>query len=255
MSAELRKKYRFSDFTEDHYRKLLIAAKSRFSFARYHDFNPNSNFLLWRHDIDYSVHRALALARIEAEEGVASTHFILLHSEYYHFFEKNCANAIRAIKSLGHDIGLHFDSHFYGIEDPRHLVEKIEWERQILERVIDSPVHAFSFHNTSPFTMSCQDWKYGGLINAYANFFQTKVTYCSDSLGYWRHSPILDILQSTNTRCAQILTHPEWWQQEAMAPRQRILRCINGRANASKSFFDNLYKECGFLNIDEERIV
>jgi len=27
-----------------------------------------------------------------------------------------------------------------------------------------------------------------------------------------------------------VLTHPEWWQPEAMAPRDRIVRCVEGRA-------------------------
>ena len=46
--------------------------------------------IIWRHDIDMSVHRAYSLAKLERGLGVKSTFFILPHSEFYNFFiEKN----------------------------------------------------------------------------------------------------------------------------------------------------------------------
>ena len=55
--------YYFDDFTEDNYRQLIKLAKSNYNFIKYEDYNKKGKNLLWRHDIDFSVHRALKLAR------------------------------------------------------------------------------------------------------------------------------------------------------------------------------------------------
>jgi len=58
------------DFTECHYRQLLGLAKETYRFARYDAIDWEARFILWRHDLDFSLNRAAALARIEAEEGI-----------------------------------------------------------------------------------------------------------------------------------------------------------------------------------------
>jgi hypothetical protein len=66
-----------------------------------------------RHDVDFSVHRSYALAKIEAEEGVHSTYFLWPHCKYYNLFEEEIVEIVDKIIELGHDIGLHFDYDFY----------------------------------------------------------------------------------------------------------------------------------------------
>ena len=48
-----------------------------------------SPHILWRHDVDFSIHRASSLAKIENELGVKATYFLKLHSEFYNLFEKS----------------------------------------------------------------------------------------------------------------------------------------------------------------------
>ena len=45
---------------------------------------------------------------------------------------------------------------------------------ELLENFLEVKIEVFSFHNTTPFTMSCQNYKYGGLINTYSSYFQEK---------------------------------------------------------------------------------
>jgi hypothetical protein len=45
------------------------------------------------------------------------------------------------------------------------------------------------------------------------------------------------------------LTHPEWWQTIAMAPRERIFRAVYGRATAGLQDYDQLLKDLGRRNI------
>ena len=83
--------YYFDDFTQDNYERLIKIAKDRFQFIEYDSRNfqnkDDSRRILWRHDIDYSPHRALKLAKIEYRNQVKSTYFIQITSKYYNAFE------------------------------------------------------------------------------------------------------------------------------------------------------------------------
>ena len=70
--------YHFEDFTEKNYRKLIKLAKKNYVFKFFNSSNKPP-YVLWRHDVDCSVHRALCLAKIEKELGVKSTYFFHLH--------------------------------------------------------------------------------------------------------------------------------------------------------------------------------
>ena len=112
-----KEKYRFEDFTEESYLKFLRLAKERYVFRSYSDFDKDENFILWRHDVDFSVHRAKRLAEIEKSENLKTTYFIHLHSEFYNVFEAEISKLIHQIIELGHFIGLHFDTHYYSINE------------------------------------------------------------------------------------------------------------------------------------------
>src|SRR5262245_42900343 len=94
-----------SDFTEAEFRELVRLAKRRYRFIGYPEaIAAEQPSILWRHDIDVSPHRALALARIESDEGVRSTWFILLHSEHYNALEAEITHVLAELPRLGHEI-------------------------------------------------------------------------------------------------------------------------------------------------------
>lgn len=239
------------DFTQQNYRRLLKLAKEQYDFHSYCSFDRNGSFVLWRHDVDYSPHVARQLAIIEAEEQIQSTYTFLLHSEFYNLMEREVTACVRDILSLGHHLGLHFDSHYYDIEHEDQLETHLLWEKSILENVFQQDVAIFSFHNTSPFTMSCRAEHYGGMVNVYSDYFQQEVHYCSDSNGYWRFERLEDVLKTGSHPRLQVLTHPVWWQSTVIAPRQRIHRCIDGRATKAKKTYDQLLKKFHRENIIE----
>lgn len=70
-----------ADFTEGELWRRLDAALPRFSFRRFGDDLGGEGIALWRHDVDFSPHRALALARLEQARGIVATYFVLLHSQ------------------------------------------------------------------------------------------------------------------------------------------------------------------------------
>lgn len=59
---------------------------------------------------------------------------------------------------MGHSVGLHFDSHYYGIENEDQLSCFIKLDKEHMEKVLRVNIDAFSFHNTIPFTQSCLEY-------------------------------------------------------------------------------------------------
>ncbi len=239
------------DFTEDAYRGMIRAALSRgYEFSSYRDRSEGPH-VLWRHDIDYSLHRSLRLSQIETEEGVKATYFVGLRLPFYNTLEKESVNILKEIVSGGHDIGLHFDAGFYDIEwTAADLNARVSVEKQIVEDNVGVELKAVSFHDPTAGNMMAFDApEIGGLVNAYGAPLKESYEYCSDSNGHWRHKRILDVIESGEGRNLQILTHPGWWLPEAMPPRQRIERAVMGRARAVMAQYDAHLEKSGRQNI------
>jgi hypothetical protein len=240
-----------SDFTRAEYQALLTLAGRTWRFRRFTDYDPAERFVLWRHDVDISLHSALALARIEAAIGVVATYFFLPHSDFYNLLEAENVRVARQIVSLGHAVGLHFDTHFYDIARAEDLEDPMAWERDMLVRLLGAPVEAVSFHNTTPFTMCCNSSAYAGMVNTYSKYFQRDVGYVSDSNGYWRHRRLRDVLEAGMDHRLQVLTHDAWWQEEPMTPAARVQRSIRGRADRTWERYRDLLQQGGRLNLGE----
>ena len=222
--------YYFEDFTRENYSNLIALALKKYKFITFDELKSDElNTVLWRHDIDLSMHCALKLAEIEAEMGVRANYFVLPHSEFYNIFEKEVTEILFRIKELGHNIGLHFDSHYYGITSEDNLEEFLLKEVEMFRSFFNIEIKAFSFHNTTEFTLSCEKDTYAGLINVYAESIKKNYDYCSDSNGYWRYRRLKDFLMDDSIVNAQVLTHPGWWLDEVMAPFDRIKGIVKAR--------------------------
>lgn len=248
MSNSLR--YHYNDFTMRGYGQLLQLAKKQYVFRLFDHVDLSEKFILWRHDVDCSVNAALRLAKLEAQEGLQSTYFFHLHSEFYNLFEKKMTDMAREISQLGHAIGLHFDAGYHDLKSRADLQTALSFEKQILETVLNCEIRAFSFHNPGNLEDLDKDECLAGMINVYSSFFQKNVSYVSDSNGFWRYRNLKDVLASGDERCLQVLTHPEWWSKKVLSPKQRIWRCIDGRADATKVFYLKVLAESGREVVD-----
>jgi len=242
----------WTDFTENAYAKLLSLAKEEYVFIGYTSDLNREKIVLWRHDVDFSVHRALRLAETESENGITSTFFFQLSSICYNIFEHAVLERIRRIIRLGHSIGLHFDPSLYEGKCKEAILNKMEWEKTVLENLFETTIHAVSFHNPEH-----DDWisvdarTLCGMVNTYSRFFKENFGYCSDSNGYWRFDSIESVLRNRKHSRLQVLTHPAWWTPEPLPPRSRILRCIEGRAKRCMKQYDGILAESGRMNIDD----
>lgn len=245
-------KYRFDDFTHEHYKKLLLHANENYRFINY---NKNcligqQGVILWRHDVDFSIHEALNLAKIENSMGVQSTFFLLLHSDFYNLLEESVSFIVREIIKLGHYIGLHFDPTFYNIEESNDLDKWLQFEKEILQSIFSTKINVFSFHNPTDNILKFDKLEYGGMINTYSDLIKKNFFYCSDSNGYWRYNRLCDVLTEQKPTSLQILTHPEWWTEKIMSPKEKVWRCADKRAEKVKKNYEESVRLFGRDVID-----
>ena len=240
---------KYSDFTLASYREVASMAVTQWTPASFREIPWGQRFCLWRHDVDFSMNRALKIAAINSDVGLFSTFFVNIHSESYNLHEKSQQVKLQEIAHLGHDIGIHFEASFYDLHSEKELGELVAREAEIVARLSGVSPGAFSFHNPRAIDLTFESDRYGGLVNAYSKRLKTEVAYCSDSNGYWRYERLFDVVSEGTDLCLQVLTHPGWWQDQALTPRQRVFRSTFGRARAVMSFYDEGLREQGRTNL------
>ncbi|MGN6463032.1 MAG: hypothetical protein ACTHLY_17770 [Pseudolabrys sp.] len=240
----------FSEFTEAGYRSLIGLAVRHWRFEGFGSESAMPH-VLWRHEVDMSPQRAKRIAEIESDLNVRSTFFFYIHSEFYNCLDRESRDCVREIVDGGHWIGLHFDPGFYRLDiDLPELERRIHNERAVLEDIAGVSLTAVSFHNpTTSNALTFEQPHLGGLVNAYSATIRSRYRYCSDSNGYWRFDPLSDVLAQHDIPRLHILTHPEWWTPQALSPRDRVSRAIDGRAAAVHQAYDNFLEFHGRANI------
>jgi hypothetical protein len=245
-------------FTEDEYAELLALAASRYAFVDGIDMGAADRpSVVWRHDVDYSPHRALRLAEIEHDQGVRCVYHLMTSSRYYNAFEPEITRIIKRIAGLGHHIGVHFDMDVFGENadvSPEIVNRRIELEVRIVETLCGKAPTSFSFHNV---TVNAERLLHsdtlGGLINLSTRRFFESVRYVSDSNGMWRYDRLRDVLEADPVPRLMVLTHPEWWTPQALTPYQRLERCVAGRADNGLGAYIRLLVRDGRLTPVAER--
>lgn len=202
------------NFTYASYRELLSLLRERgYAFRGYHDYGDAPRCVILRHDIDTCLDRAVKLAELEAEEGVSSAYFVLLRTDFYNAFSKAGKEALDRIRSLGHEIGLHFDEASYvPALEADGVVQSIIKECGLLSTFLETPVSSVSMHRPSRTTLEA-DYAIPGIVNSYGKTFFRDFKYLSDSRRRWRE-PVLDIICSRKYDQLHILTHAFWYHDE-----------------------------------------
>ena len=96
-------------FSYNEYKNIINLIKVYLPIVDFSDIdNDTEKFCVIRHDIEFSVDRALKMAKIEANElGISSTYTIQLRNNTYNAISEKNIKLVREIKELGHKIGLH----------------------------------------------------------------------------------------------------------------------------------------------------
>lgn len=210
------------DFSLEGYYELLSAYKEAgYSFCGFEEIDSylakKSPFVVLRHDIDISLRPALEIARIEYEQGVQATYFVLLSSPFYNLLSSSNADLIAQIHRYGHQIALHVDLIPYGGDCASALMEI-----DILSRFYPyintqvASLHSPCDLNKLPIASFHQ------LHNVYGSFLRKELAYISDSTGRWLHCHPFDSEAFYTQKPVQLLTHPIWWFQEGTTARKKL---------------------------------
>ncbi|MDG1986870.1 MAG: hypothetical protein P8J18_02725 [Halieaceae bacterium] len=237
-------------FTESAYKKILKKASVQYRFVPYGEL-CSERHVIWRHDIDFSPQRALALAKLEAAENLCCEYHVLVRGRYYNPLEPEISKILREISNVGHKIGLHFDLDIFAHDEQvsRNRFEaSIGLEKTILEDITGAEVASLSFHNlTLHNNLYTTEMQICDMFNANFPNFHSQYKYISDSNGLWRNQTLVDVLDETPVEKLHVLTHPEWWTRKAMPPYERIKRTIMGRAKANIHLYLNTINRDGRL--------
>lgn len=210
-------------FTFDGYRSLLrLLSGHGYETASYHGWREKRRCVILRHDIDADLSQAVRFAQLEREEGVASTYFVLLTSDFYNVFSKANRDKLLQIVGCGHEIGLHFDEAAYPelTGDPDAIREKILEERDALQAAIRGGISLVSMHRPSRAILDA-DLDIPGMINSYGKTFFWDFKYLSDSRRRWRE-PAEQIVASEQYERLHILTHAFWYHEKEEAIRDSV---------------------------------
>lgn len=202
-------------FTYAGYIQLLNLLKENgYEVAGYHSWKEYDKCVVLRHDVDNDLTQALSMAKIEHGQGVRSTFFVLLTSNFYNLYSGRNRGILRELRDMGHTIGLHFDEMAYP-EDAGKIeqtVQNIKEELNILSEMIKDEVTIFSYHRPTKAILNAEIIV-ESVVNSYSNTFFRKFKYLSDSRMHWRE-PVADIIRKGIYSRLHILTHSFWYHDE-----------------------------------------
>lgn len=186
-------------------------------------------FVLLRHDIDFDLAPALAMARIEAEMGLFSTWFVLVRTEHYNLFSAEGSRIVEEILGMGHRLGLHFDCVLYpGATEPE-LNAACAREASLVEEWFGVDMPAVSIHRPSPAVVGSDISLTAPRLHTYMPLFSGPIHYRADSRGLWRYGEPLESPAFLAGKPLHLLVHPIWWREAETAPAQTLNDFIDRR--------------------------
>ena len=222
------------DFTKEHYLKL-ISYYHGLGYKYYGIESNKKNNLIIRHDVDYSLTIAVDFAHFEHLNGIKSTYYLLMTSNFYNLFSKESRGLVNKLLSYGHDIGIHFDYASYDVRNFEDLETLVHFEKNIFERYFNTKIKSISFHRPIESNFDLPK-KISGLTNLYNEDLFYKINYFSDSRRNWKKDPFS--IEDLN-KPIQLLTHPVWFETNA----ESILKTLNNLEHIIvKEFWVNVSK-------------
>jgi hypothetical protein len=169
-----------------------------------------------RHDIDFSVNDAHHLAVVERELGVRATYFFMLTSNTYNLLSKVNRSMVKEIKSLDHEVALHFDPLAHEDIDVGFAAEKL-----MFEEAFEADLKIVSLHRPGVF-LKHNNRALAGCRHTYEDAFVKDMTYISDSAGRDIQQKLLELAEEGVDGPLHVLLHPIWWTSISATPTDTL---------------------------------
>lgn len=219
-----------ADFTPAGYAVLLAAFFERgYQFVGLPELASDAKAVALRHDVDFCLDRAVAMARMDAAAGVRAEYFVLLGSEFYNPLSAAGRRAIGEIQTLGHAIGLHYDWTVHPAGADHDATAGAECA--VLEDLTGRRVETISFHRPAKELLG-RAAALASRRHTYMPAYFEHVGYCTDSEGRWRyHHPLAHPAIAAGAGL-HLVIHPIWWTDEAVGSVAKIEAFLAGRGAA-----------------------
>ena len=212
-------------FSYSEYRNIITLVKHNLPIMDFSEVTDEvDSFCVLRHDIEFSIDRALEMARIEHDElGVHSTYTVQLRNNTYNALSQKNIEAIGEIEEMGHYIGLHQNPPSDIPDD--QLVDYILKDIETLEHYYGFEVDRFAFHRCGSNPTLLEKYvEVPNKINCYGEDFfhyfsgdkpeEVRVHYLADSNHKWKYGHPLHIDYWYVPQKMQLLTHPYSWTED-----------------------------------------
>ena len=226
-------------FNYAEYRNIITLVKQNLPIMDFSEVNDELNaFCVLRHDIEFSIDRALQMARIEHEDlNVHSTYTVQLRNNTYNALSQKNIEAIQEIESMGHYIGLHQNPPQMSDDE---LVDYITKDIETLEHYYGFSVDRFAFHRCGSNPGILERYvEVPGKINSYAKDFfhyfsgdkpeEIRVHYLADSNHDWKYGHPFNIDYWDLPQKMQLLTHPYSWTERGYENISNFTKLIKER--------------------------
>ncbi len=212
--------YHFEPSFEE-YRKIIRAIQKTGKYMDYAEARDSDEFIIMRHDIEFSIDRAYKMSLVESEEGFQSTYFVQITNNSYNALSKRNIDMLHDMAKRGHHIGLHY--HLNGQLDSVAVRDGVRDQIRIMSEMLGMSVDRYSFHRPKK-EVYYYDISIPNTINAYAKEFFTfaenvdsdtalDVKYIADSKHRWNYGyPDYETLMKYKK--IQILVHPFSWTEK-----------------------------------------
>lgn len=166
-----------------------------------------SGMIYLRHDVDFSMRAAVAMAQALKALELKSCFFVMLTTPLYNLLTSEGRRLVANIISFGHDVRLHFDPTIY----PEDAIESaLDFELKLMRTLTSQPQDMISFHRPADSLLRASGM-FHGVEHTYMAKWMSDIGYYADSRGQFRYGHPLQSGHFKRGKSIQLLLHPEWW--------------------------------------------
>jgi len=211
-------------FSYNEYRQIIDRISEHIPIVSFDSVNNSTEkYCVIRHDVEFSIERALQLAIVEYAHNIKSTYVFQICNNNYNPFSHKNKSYILEIAKLGHDIGVHVHLGNFN-ESDQSIEQYIIKQAQLLSMALDLPINKFSLHR--PLQKHIETpIQIPGYINMNASEFFTftkdfsiydlPVLYLADSNHDWKYGNPMDI-DFNKINKMQLNCHPFSWTEAGL---------------------------------------
>lgn len=251
-------------FSYEEYREIIKAIKQSNKVENFYTAVNKTEYVIMRHDVEFSVEDAYHLAEVEQKEEFYSTFLFQLTNNTYNLLSDKNINLVNQIHDMGHCIGFHYhmnNQHRKSLtsQDIEQIKQDIISQINLLNLVFNFKVDIFSIHRPTPDILRA-NIKFNHLINTYQDEYFTfvediekeipKIRYISDARHRWNYGLYPDNKTIREKDKVQILLHPYSWSKQGYDNLNNFRRLVREK---KEEYLNSIEQECShFTEIKDQ---